>query len=105
MRSVVKTQSTSMYDDKKCQAALCHDKNCQDIQCVLMWPVKPAMTKSSHMQLAKPAILQSHYKKKCQVKQLSLCNDKNCQFTKKHNYGECHIRPVSLCNDKNCQSV
>ena len=54
----------SMYDDKNCQSTLCYDKNCQDIQCVHVWPVNQAMTKSHHMQLAKPAILQSSYKKK-----------------------------------------
>ena len=49
--------------------------------------------KSSHMWLAKPAILQSDYKKKNHMKQVFVCDDKNCQFTN------------SLCNDKNCQSV
>ena len=46
--------------------------------------------KSSHMWLAKPAILQSDKKKKKYV-----CDDKNCQSTKYAKY---------VCNDKNCQS-
>ena len=53
-----------MDEDKNCQSTLCSDKNCQDAHCVHMWPVKPAMTKSCHMVLAKPAMLQSNYKKK-----------------------------------------
>ena len=52
-----------MEDDKNCQSILC-DKNCQDTKFIFMWPVKPEMKKSSHMQLAKPAIFQSDYKKK-----------------------------------------
>ena len=51
------------------------------------------------MQLAKPAILQYDYKRK-----KSVCDDKNCQSTKKHSYEKCPVRPVSLCDDKNCQS-
>ena len=77
----------SKDEDKNCQSTLCYDKNCQ---CVHMWQVKPAMTKSSHIQLAKPAILQSNYKKG-QVR--PVCNDKNCQSAR------------SACNDKNCQST
>ena len=41
-----------------------------------MWPVKPKMKESSHMWLAKPAILQSEYKKKNQLKKKSVCDDK-----------------------------
>ena len=67
-----------MHDDKSCQSTLYYDKNCQDTQFVHMRPVKPAMTKLSHMQLTKPAMLQSNYKKKDQVKQVSLCYDKDC---------------------------
>ena len=58
----------SMYHDKNCQSTLCYDKNCQDTRCVHMQPVKPAMTNSSHMWLAKPAKLQYSYKKKDKVK-------------------------------------
>ena len=64
--------------DKNCQSTLCYDKNCQ---CVHMQPVKPAM-KSSNMWSVEPAILQSSYKEKNQVKQESVCDDKNCQSTK-----------------------
>ena len=85
-----------LCDDKNCQSTLCYDKNCQDNHCVHLWPVKPAMTKSSHMWLAKPAILQSNYKKKNEMKQKSMCDDKNCQSTKP---------AKSVCDDKNCQST
>ena len=54
-----------------------------------------SFTKPSHMQLPKPAMLQSTYKRLNQ-------NNKNCQSTKIHNYEECPVRPVYLCNDKNC---
>ena len=91
-------------DDKNCQCTLCSDKNCQDTMCVYMQPVKPIMKKTNHMQLAIPAILQSEYKKQNQMKNKSVCDDKNCQSSNKHNFEECPVRPVSLCNDKNCQS-
>ena len=89
---------------------LCDDKNFQSTMFVHMWPVKQAMksshiwsvTKSSHMQSVEPAILQSTYKK---FNQVSLCDDKNCQSTKKHSHEECQVRPGSLCDDKNYQSA
>ena len=59
----------SMYDDK----------NCQSTKCVHMWVVKPATIKSDPMQSVKPAMTQSIYKKFSQV---SLCDDKNWQYTK-----------------------
>ena len=46
-----------------------------------MLPVKPEM-KSSNMQSVGQAILQSNHKKKNQVKQQSVCDDKDCQSTK-----------------------
>ena len=70
-----------MYEDKeetnkqKCQANVISkedDKNCQSNNCVNMQSV----TQPSYMQLAKPAVLQSDYKKK-----KSVCDDKNCQST------------------------
>ena len=76
-------------DDKNCQSTLCSDKNCQDTKFINMQPVKPAMKKSSHMQLAKLAILQSDYKIKNQMKQLFVCDDKNCQSMQ-----HIHICPV-----------
>ena len=79
--------------DKNFQSTLCYDKSCQ---CVHMQPLKPAM-KSSNMWLAKPTVLQSNYKKiENQVKQESVCDDKNCQSTKS---------AKSVCDDKNCQST
>ena len=43
-----------MCASKEQSPAMCsrvlQDKNCQSIQCKHMWPVKPAVTKSSHMQ-------------------------------------------------------
>ena len=79
-----------MEDEKNCQSTLCSDKNCWDTKCIHMQPVKPAKTKSSYMWLAKPAILQSNYKKKNQVKQVSVYDDKDSQSTN------------SVCGDKNC---
>ena len=58
------------------------------------------MKKSSHMLLAKLAVLQSDYKKK-----KSVCDDKSCQSTKQHSSERCPVRPVSLCDDRNCQSA
>ena len=49
-------------DDKNCLSTLCSYKNCQDTKFIHMQPVKPCC-----MQLAKPAILQSDYKKKKSV--------------------------------------
>ena len=77
------------------------DKSCQSTKSIHMWPVKSAM-KCSHMQSVEPAMLQSTYKKFSQV---SLCDDKNCQSTKKHSYEERQIKPISLYIDKNCQSA
>ena len=53
------------------------------------------------MQLVEPAIPQSSYKKKDQVKQVLLCDDKNCQSTK------CiHMWPVkSAMKSRHMQSV
>ena len=48
---------------QECQANIISiedDKNCQSNNCVDMW----SMTKTSYMWLAKPAILQSAYKKR-----------------------------------------
>ena len=66
------------------QVSLCDDKNYQSTKCIHMWLVKSAM-KSSHMWSVRPAMFQSSYKK--------------------HNYEECQVRPVSMCDDKNCQSA
>ena len=44
-------------NDKNYQSPLCSDKNCQYTKFIHMWPVKPAMKKSSHMWLAKAGIL------------------------------------------------
>ena len=51
-------------------------KTCQGTKFNHIQPVQSIMKKSSHMWLAKPAILQSDYKKK-----KSVCDDKNCQST------------------------
>ena len=78
---------TSVCDDKTCQSNVCSIKSCQTHM--------QSVTKPSYMWLAKPAIIQSIYKK-------SLCNDKNCQSTKGYKkMGP--IRPV--CHDKNCQAA
>ena len=55
-----------------------------------MWSVRPTM-------------LQLTSEKCSQIIPVSLCDDKNCQSTKKHSYEECQCRPV--CNDKKCQST
>ena len=54
------------------------------------------MKESSYMQLAKPAILESAYKKKNQMKKKSMCDYKNCQSTKS---------VKSVHDDKNFQST
>ena len=95
----------SVCDDKECQStkyakSACHDKNCQSTQCIHMWPLKPAI-KSNHVQSVRPTPLQSTYQKCSQIRPVPLCDDKNCQYTKKHSYEECHVRPV--CDDKNHQ--
>ena len=77
--------------DRNCQSTVCSGKNCQDTKYMHMWPVKAAMKKSYYMQLVpRPAMLQSNYKKKDQVKdyQISMNVDKNCQST--------------VCFDMNC---
>ena len=89
-------------DDKNCQSTVCSDKNCQDNRFIHMW----SMTKPNHMQLPKPAMKQSIYKKFHQ-------DDKNCQSTKKYSSEECPVRPVCnvndyqsakpICYDKKCQ--
>ena len=50
--------------------------------------------------VSETAILQSTSKKFSKV---SMCDDKNCQSTRKHSYDKCHVRLVS--DDKNCQSA
>ena len=74
-------------DDRNCQSTVCSDKTCQDTKFIHMQPVQPSMKKSGYMQLAKPAILQSDYKKKKCV-----CDDNKCQSTK---------AAKSVCDDKN----
>ena len=83
--------------DQVKQVSLCNDKNCQSIKCIYMWPVKSAM-KSSHMQSVETAMLQSSYKnhgyKECQVRPVSLCDDKNCQSTRNCQFSRCvHVQP------------
>ena len=85
----------SLFDDKNCQSTLCYDKRCQETQCVHIWPVKPAM-KSKHMWSVEPAVLPFVYKKKNQMKHISVCDDKNCQSTKSAKYA---------CDDRNCESI
>ena len=65
-----------------------------------MQPVKPAM-KSKRMQSVESAVLQSDYKKKNQAKQVSVYDDKNCQFTQ-----SIHMQPVkSATKSSHMQSV
>ena len=71
-----------MCDDENCQStkstkSVYDDKNCQSTQCLHMCPAKNSsymwsVTKPSQMQLPKPAMKQSTYKKFHQ-------DDKNCQ--------------------------
>ena len=84
------TSQCYFMDDNNCQSTACSDKNCQETKFIYMWPLKPIIKKSSHMWLAKPAILQSDYQKK-----KSVCDDKNHQSTKYAKSG---------CDDKHCQS-
>ena len=89
----------SVCDDKNCQSTVCSDKNCQT-------NMQPG-TKPSYMCLAKPAIIQSSYKK-------SLCSDKNCQSTNSYKKKSpvrpmCHERTVNLpdvciCRNQQCHS-
>ena len=96
------------------QESVCNDKNCQSTKSIHMWALKSAMkssymqsvSRSSHMWPVQPAVTQSTYKK---FNQASLCNDKSCQYTKKHSYEECDGKNCqctkSVCNNKNCQST
>ena len=60
---MIRDTNGTMY--KEMQAHLkpstSQDKNCQSTQCKHMWPVKPAMTQSSHKQSVKPAMLQASH--------------------------------------------
>ena len=75
--------TTSEYNDSKCQSFKCLDKNCQENENINMWSV----TNTDNMWVPKPAV-PNEYRR--------LCSDKGCQSTrcyKKSNY------------DKNCQSA
>ena len=78
-----------IYEDCPVKSYVCSDKNCQEMQNINMWPVKPSMD----MLLPKPAV-PYQYKR--------LCSDKNCQSTRCFKK-KCPVRP--MCEDKNCQSA
>ena len=73
---------------------MCSEKNCQEIQCVNMQPLKPEMS----MESKEPA-MQSGFKKK----HVPLCSDKNCQSTRCYKR-KSPVRPMCP-DDKICQSA
>ena len=111
----------TVCDDKKSQSTKCYknlacsDKNCQDTN--FMWPVQSARKTSSCMwSIPRPAMLQSSYKKKDQVK--SVCSGKNSQETPnvhmwlvkpaKGSSDMWSVEPANykkIHNDKNCQET
>ena len=72
--------------------SISQDKSCQSTQCEHMWPVKPVMTQSSHMQSVKPAIPQASHI--WPVKVMGQSNHKKSQV-KLAMAQSCHIKPMS----------
>ena len=118
-QSSFKKKHAPLCSDKNCQSTRCYkkseyskcDKNCQSTH--FMWPKKPisnmqSVTKSSSMELSKPARKQvihkncqsiKNYKKMYPVR--PVCDDKNCQSA--NNMCSDKKQTKTVCNDKNCQ--